>query len=78
MNKILKPTPSIQRGLKEFTEAECLKALELHEVQGNGANTVAYDILPSKKLNNMTESQITYAGERLINTGRYLKYKFNQ
>lgn len=73
--KIEKPTPSIQRGLKEFTKEQCLKALELHE-KGDGAYSVAYQILPTAKLKKMTNSQITYSGDRLINTGRYLKYSF--
>jgi hypothetical protein len=68
----MKKTPQIKRGLIEFTYEECELAVQLNE-QGNGGNSIAYMVLPSKLLNDKTESQITYMGDRLIATGKYLR-----
>lgn len=63
----MKLTAQIKKGLKEFTKELCLKALEMHE-DGYGGSGVAWELLPSDYCVNMT-----YAGDRLINTGRYIR-----
>jgi len=70
----MKKTEQIKRGLDEFDAMQCLKALELNENLGEGSNTIAYNLIPVTKLNEMSEAQITYAGSRMIETGRYLRF----
>ena len=74
MSEILKPTNTIQKGLDEFGSETCLKALKLHEEKGMDATAVANMIIKPKKKGVSAK----HIGNRMINTGRYLKYTFNQ
>lgn len=64
---------SIKRGLREFSEELCLEALRLHEEKGYGAKGVVAELLP-----NYDKNDYTYAGDRLIDTGRYIRDQRNK
>jgi hypothetical protein len=78
MENILKPTPSIQKGLDDFGKEKCLEALRLHEECDYNAMTVAEELTSKHIAIHKTDFQLKQMGERMIKTGRWAKYTFNQ
>lgn len=68
-NTILYYQERLNKDFRPFTKAEALKALELHEDNGNGAEGTAYKFIPMTEPNGKAQR----IGDNLINLGRHLK-----
>jgi len=64
-------TATDKKAILEFGKEMCVNAFQTYEKTGNGANTIAFDLLGSGYYKK--HSQYTYAGDRMINAGRKLK-----
>ena len=62
----MKLTAQIKRGLKEFTEEQCLEAVKLSN-EGYGGNGISWEVL-----GNHNYIQASYVGDRLVATGKYI------